>query len=72
MLKKCKNEVVTINYKGLGNTEYTCISAISYHPDEDVLIIIWDDSTSHLWNAASDNYGFILFEDGTEWNFNRA
>lgn len=67
MLKKCKNEVVTINYKGLGNSEYTCISAISYHPDEDVLIIIWDESSSTFREAASDTYGFITFEDGTEW-----
>ena len=67
MLKKCKNEVVTINYKGLGNTEYTSISAISYHPDEDVLIIIWDESSTTFREEASDTYGFITFEDGTEW-----
>lgn len=67
MFKKCKDEVVTINYKCFGSTEYTTINSIYYNPDVDVIIIMWNDGASHIWNAASDTYTFITFEDGTEW-----
>lgn len=67
MLKKCKNEIVTINYDGLGNVEYSCISAIMYNPDEDIAIFKWADGDCTICENASDVYGFITFEDGTEW-----
>lgn len=72
MYKKCKNEIVTINYAGRGNMEYSCINALSYNPDEDRLIIGWADGDCSIIKYASEIYGFITFEDGSEWNFKRA
>ena len=67
MLRKCKDEIVTINYVGFGNVEYSCVSAILYNPDEDILLIKWADDDCTICENASDAYGFITFEDGEEW-----
>lgn len=67
MYKKCKNEIVTINYAGRGNVEYSCINAVSYNPDADRVLIGWADGECSVCVHASEVYGFITFEDGTEW-----
>ena len=72
MYKKCKNEIVTINYVGNGNVEYSCLDGITYNPDDDILIKEWADGDYSIVKYASEVYGFITFEDGTEWNFKRA
>lgn len=72
MYKKCKNEIVTINYIGFGNVEYSCIYAIFYNPHEDMLAIRWTDEDCTLCENASEVYGFITFENGTEWRLKRA
>lgn len=69
MIKKCKNEIVTINYDGFGNVEYSCISAIMYNPYDDIAIFKWVDGDCTICENASDVYSFITFEDGTEWKF---
>ena len=69
MYKKCKNEIVTINYVGRGNMEYSCINGVSYNPDADRLIIGWADGDCSIIKCPSDVYGFIAFENGTEWRF---
>lgn len=72
MYKKCRNEIVTINYVGNGNVEYSSIDGITYNPDSDALIIEWCDGDYSVVKYVSEVYGFITFEDGTEWNFKRA
>lgn len=72
MYKKCQNEIVTINYDGFGNTEYSTIMAITYNTDDDRLVIVWDDGESVIREDASGFYTFIGFEDGTEWNLKRV
>lgn len=72
MYKKCKNEIVTINYLGTGNVEYSSLDGVIYNPDDDVLIKEWADGEYSIVKYVSEVYGFITFEDGTEWNFNRA
>lgn len=72
MYKKCKNEIVIINYVGTGNVEYSSLDGVIYNPDDDVLIKEWADGDYSIVKYVSEVYGFITFEDGTEWNFNRA
>lgn len=72
MYKKCKNEMVTINYLGTGNVEYSCLDGVTYNPDTDTLIKEWVDGDYSIVKYVSEVYGFITFEDGTEWNFKRA
>lgn len=69
MVKKCKNEIVTINYEGFGNVYYSCISAIIFSPDDDIVTIVWGDDERTICENPSDVYGFIAFENGTEWRF---
>mgnify|MGYP001116043479 CR=1 FL=1 len=56
----------------IGNVEYSCIYAIFYNPHEDMLAIRWADEDCTLCENASEVYGFITFENGTEWRLKRA
>lgn len=72
MYKKCKNEIVTINYAWFGNVQYSTIMAITYNPVDDRLVIVWNDGERVIHEDASTAYTFITFEDGTEWELKRA
>lgn len=72
MYKKCKNEIVTINYAWFGNVQYSTIMAITYNPADDRLIIAWNDGECVIHEDASTVCTFITFEDGTEWELKRA
>ena len=72
MYKKCKNEIVTINYAWFGNVQYSSIMAITYNSAADRLVIVWNDGECFIDEDASTIYTFITFEDGTEWELKRA
>lgn len=69
MYKSCKGENVILNYVGFGNANYTCIHAIAYDRMRDRLAIAWADGEVKVVMHASEVYGFITFEDGTEIAF---
>lgn len=71
MYRDCFNEDVKVGYSQFGLVHFTSLKGVIYDVESDLLLMHWNDNEITRHPNASNDYDFILFENGDEITFNR-
>lgn len=71
MYRDCLNEDVKVCYSCFGLVHFSSLKAVIYDVKSDLLLMLWNDNEITRHPSASDDFDFILFENGDEITFNR-